>query len=297
MELKITTFNCENLFGRYRMLDLPWDKRPTGYEERIQVFDVIALEPGRTGAIKPKEIAAKQRITTANAILGAAPDILAVQEVENMSTLRMFNSIYCKNYFDRIISIDGNDARGIDVGLLIRKGCTAVITDVRTHVDDAKDGGYLPSSSRLDARNLGKAIFSRDCLEVDIKIKNSQFTFLVNHFKAQDGKASSTQKRITQSTKVKKLVDGLIADGKKPIVLGDLNIDIKQTDYDNSIDTLYNSTKLNDPFKSLPAVDLWSHYYSSQRKISRLDYILLDKSITVKSTRSEERRVGKECRL
>lgn len=284
MELKITTFNCENLFGRYRMLDLPWDKRPTGYESRLQIFDVIALEPGRSGAIKPKEIAAIQRTTTANAILGAAPDILAVQEIENINTLRIFNSMYCKNYFNRIISIDGNDPRGIDVGLLIRKGCNIDIVDVRTHADDAKDGGFLPSSSRISAVNIGKAIFSRDCLEVDIKIKNNIYTLLVNHFKAQDGKAASTQKRITQSTKVKKLVDGLIADGKKPIVLGDLNIDIKQTDYDNSIDPLYNSTKLIDPFKTIAAKDLWSHYYSSARKVSRLDYILLDKSITVKST-------------
>ena len=59
MQLKITTFNCENLFGRYRMLDMPWNKRPSGYERRIQVYDVVALEPGRTGRIKPKEISAK----------------------------------------------------------------------------------------------------------------------------------------------------------------------------------------------------------------------------------------------
>ena len=284
MKLKVTSFNCENLFGRYRLLDLPWDKRPSGYENRLQVFDVIALEPGRSGAIKPKEIAEVQRKTTANAILGAAPDILAVQEVENLPTLRMFNHIYCKNYFDRIVLADGNDARGIDVGLLLKKGLKAEIIATRLHFDEVIGGGYVPQTSRLSTQVTSKVIFARDCLEVDVKIKNTVYTFLVNHFKAQDGKPASTEKRIRQSTRVKELADNAFKEGKKPIVLGDLNIDVKQPDYDQSLDKLYKSTKLHDPFKNLPDEERWSHYYSSGRKVSRLDYVLVDKSLSVSGT-------------
>ena len=283
MKIKISTFNCENLFGRYRMLDKAWNNRPSGYEKYIQIYNVVALEPGRTGRIKPMEITVVQRQTTANAILETAPDILAVQEVENLPTLRMFNSIYCKNYFDRIICYEGNDIRGIDVGLLIKRGLKAEVLNIRSHADESLDGGFLKSSSRLDMRNVGRAVFSRDCLEVDIKINTTIITFLINHFKAQDGKATSTQKRINQSKRAKELAAKALSDGKKAIVLGDFNMDIKQKDYDNSIDELYNYSRLADPFKKITADDLWSHYYSSKRKVSRLDYILPDKSIAVDS--------------
>ena len=284
MQVKITTFNCENLFGRYRMLNEPWDKKPQGYESRIQVYEIVSLKPGREGRIKPYEIAVVQRKTTAYAILGTNTDILAVQEVENMSTLRIFNHIYLKNYFERIISIDGNDNRGIDVGFLIRRGFECEITDVRNHADEAIGGGWLPKSSRLDTKNLGKAIFSRDCLEVDIKIEHKVYTFLVNHFKAQDGKSSSTQKRINQAKRVKELTKKAIDDGKIPIVMGDLNIDVKQKNYDGSLDLIYNTTMLYDPLKYMvTAEDFWTHYYSpGSGKVSRLDYILVDKKLKSK---------------
>lgn len=296
MQLKITTFNCENLFGRYRMLDMPWNKRPSGYERRIQVYDVVALEPGRTGRIKPKEISAKQRQTTANAILETAPDILAVQEVENLPTLRLFNSMYCKNYFKQIICYEGNDIRGIDVGLLIKHDVPAEVLSIRSHADESTEGGLLPSTSRLDMRNIGKAIFSRDCLEVDIKIKNMVITFLVSHFKAQDGKPSSKQKRINQSKRTKELAAKAMREGKKAIVLGDFNMDIHQSDYDNSIDEIYNSRQLTDPFVHMAAEDLWSHYYSSQRKVSRLDYILTNKSLSVNAVEFFRKGLTPNCK-
>jgi exonuclease III len=282
--VKITTFNCENLFGRYRFLNKPWDERPSGFEKLIQVYDVIALEPGRSGKIKPVAIAQDQRKTTAKAILETAPDILVVEEVENLPTLRMFNSMYCKNYFDRVICLDGNDARGIDLGVLIRRGFEAEVLDIRTHADEAYDGKFLKSSSRLDTSSTKNAVFSRDCLEVDIRISGTVITILANHLKAQDGKPSSTEKRKKQCARILEIAEKAIADGKKPVVLGDLNIDVKQKDYDASLDELYNYKKLKDPFKDLPTADLWSHYYSSEKKISRLDYILVDKTLNVVAT-------------
>src|SRR5207249_233657 len=185
MKTKITTFNCENLFGRYKFLDVPWKEKQAGYENFLKISEVVALQQGRSGKIKPKAIAHEQRINTGNAILEAGPDILAVQEVENISTLRIFNHIYLKDYFDRILLVDGNDARGIDVGFLVRKGFKCDLLDFRSHADEAIGGGFLPKSSRLDTANLAKAIFSRDCLEVDVQLNGTVFTFLVNHFKAQ----------------------------------------------------------------------------------------------------------------
>ncbi|NOU20100.1 MAG: endonuclease/exonuclease/phosphatase family protein [Bacteroidales bacterium] len=282
--IKITTFNCENLYGRYRFLDKPWNERPDGYERLIQVSGVISLKRGRKGAIEPKKITEKQRKSTAEAILATLPDILVVQEIENIQTLRLFNCKYCNDYFDRIILLDGNDPRGIDVGVLIKRDFDAEILNIRTHADEALGGKTLKSSSRLNTKSTAEAIFSRDCLEVDIKIDGKTITLLVNHFKAQDGKPSSTKKRQEQSKKVKEIAARAINEGKMPIVLGDLNIDIKQKNYDGSLNEIYNYEKLDDPFKNKPEDELWSHYYSSDNKVSRLDYILVDKKLNVIST-------------
>ena len=125
--LRITTFNVENLFNRYAFLDLPWDQRH--YEQFVEATGVVSIA-SRQGDLVSYAITELQRNNTALAILDAQPDILAVQEIENIYTLRNFNDEYLDNYFDRALSIDGNDLRGIDVGLLIKKERKDSLVDV-----------------------------------------------------------------------------------------------------------------------------------------------------------------------
>lgn len=80
--------------------------------------------------------------------MGAKPDIMAVCEVENITTLRLFNAKYLHDYFDRCVLMDGNDPRGIDVGLLLRKGLKAEIMSLRSNADLAMDGSILPTTIR-----------------------------------------------------------------------------------------------------------------------------------------------------
>lgn len=297
-ELRITTFNCENLFGRYAILDQPPGTQVTHYEDLLQIREVVTLEPGRSGGVEPAKISEDQRTNTANAILEANPHLLAVAEVENLSVLRLFNSKYMQNAFDRILLIDGNDARGIDVGFLVRKGVAARILDIRTHVDDATNGGYLDKSNRLNSRVVGQAVFSRDCLEVDVQAEQGVLTFLVNHFKAQDGNPASTRRRCVQATKVADLVQQARDQGKFPVVMGDLNIDLKQRDYDRSLDPLLKLPVLYDPFAQLPDDERWTHYYSAKSEVSRLDYILLDARLasSVRGTDIFRKGLSKKCK-
>ncbi|MBM4381978.1 MAG: endonuclease/exonuclease/phosphatase family protein [Deltaproteobacteria bacterium] len=276
MQVRVGSFNLENLFNRYALLDEPWQNRD--YDKVVAAYDIASIA-SRDGDLVSYELTQLQRNNTALAIEHARPDILVVQEVENLIALRTFNDKYLDDYFDRLVLVDGNDPRGIDVGLLIRAGFQAEIVGVRTHIDDnknGKQGGVKRSANRAFGFTASNAIFSRDCLEVDVKVGGVVLTLLANHLKAQDGKASSVTRRLNQSKRVAALVDANIAAGRKPIVLGDLNIDSKAKQYDKSLDPLVKHKKLAD---TDPAGD-WTHYYASKKSVSRLDYILADKTLT-----------------
>jgi endonuclease/exonuclease/phosphatase family metal-dependent hydrolase len=278
MQIRLTTFNVENLFNRYAYLDLPWEGR--SYEKFVLATGLASIA-SRQGDLVSYPTTEIQRNNTAQAILDSRPDILTVQEIENIYTLRNFNDQYLDDYFDRMIAIDGNDPRGIDVGLLIKKGCSADVVNVRTHVDEGQDGKSVTRSA--DAAwgyRVFNALFSRDCLEVDLKVNKKFITLLVNHLKAQDGTAASVKRRTVQAKRVAEIAKAAADESRSPIVIGDLNVDPTVNKGDKSLDSLLKSSALKDPF---PA-GTWTHYYTSERKISRLDYILPHKSLKVVGT-------------
>ncbi|MFS8981113.1 hypothetical protein PO002_43180 [Cupriavidus necator] len=286
MKLRITTFNMENLFSRYAFLDKPPEQQPKNYTNLIRITDVVSLEPGRSGGVRPAPITEAQRKNTAAAAIEAKPDVMAVCEVENITALRLFNAKYMRNYFDRCVLVDGNDPRGIDVGLLVRKGLSAEIRAIRSYADVATDGSILTTTNVLDMKNrLGKAAFSRDCLEIDIDVAGKQLTFLVNHFKAQEIKGNAadttTDKRRRQADRAAKIAQHVKTRGRLPILLGDLNKDVSGLHYDGSLDPLMSSEIFVDPAKeAVPPNERWTHYYDSRRTVSQLDYVLVDQSLT-----------------
>jgi endonuclease/exonuclease/phosphatase family metal-dependent hydrolase len=106
--------------------------------------------------------------------------------------------------------IDGNDDRGIDVGLMTRAGYE--ITSIRSHVDDTVQVGR---------------IFSRDCPEYVIQTpRGARLVLLVNHLKSKGFGSTddSNKKRKRQANQVKEIYDRLVSSGEQNIVvLGDFN--------------------------------------------------------------------------
>jgi endonuclease/exonuclease/phosphatase family metal-dependent hydrolase len=302
MNLTITTFNLENLFARYATIDDPMEHN----NPRIVMTGVTSID--YEGNALSAATTAIQRNNTARAILDSKPDILAVQEVENLWTLRLFNDRYLSGYFGQLILIEGNDGRGIDVGLCIKKGLKASISGMRTHVEDLdpnrKDKSvtsvrryYNDSTNELTVSN---ALFSRDCLEVDIDVgttSTTALTFLVNHFKSQ----SDTQKvddtlRAAQAAKVVEYVKAAQAKGRKTIVLGDFNEDFtKKPSSLQSLQDLIAGNVLVDPFGSDADADRWTHYYDAASQVSRLDYILVDASLKVSSRAVLRKGISLQC--
>lgn len=273
--LRLTTFNVENLFNRYAFLDQPWQNRD--FEKFVLAVDVVSLA-SRAGDLVPYAITDIQRNNTAMAILDSAPDVLVVQEIENIYTLRNFNGIYLDDYFERILSLDGNDLRGIDVGVLIKRGRNDITVEgIRTHIDDTEPKKQI---TRRSVPNMGYlvtgAIFSRDCLEVDLDVAGTKLTVMANHFKAQDPTPKkSNPKRQRQAERVAESVNAAEAAGRAAIVMGDLNV----PPANKTIAAVTGHAKLQDPFGSFKNAEAWTHYYAGDRSVSRLDYILVSKKL------------------
>jgi endonuclease/exonuclease/phosphatase family metal-dependent hydrolase len=274
MTLNLTTFNLENLFSRYTLLDDPGARN----EAHVQLVGVTSID--YSGRPLPEALTLLQRNNTARAILDSKPDILAVQEVENLWTLRCFNDEYLGGYFDRMILCEGNDGRGIDVALCVRFGCDVKIEGVRSHVDDLNPADETATrvnryyNSSTNEITVNHALFSRDCLEVDIDAGGTRLTFLVNHFKSQDGTKKSDALRKAQAGRVASLVGEVQARGRRVVVMGDLNEDWSQHANLKPLQDLLATGKLADPFHG--AQDCWTHFYAATGEPSRLDYILVD---------------------
>jgi endonuclease/exonuclease/phosphatase family metal-dependent hydrolase len=153
------------------------------------------------------------RLNTAKVLKALKADVQCLVEVESRDTINSFSTDLLNTLkFGYNILIDGNDPRGIDVGLLSK----FPIKNLRTNIF-AKE---KPASKSF--------IFSRDCLEVELEIAAGKSLFLLcNHFKSKGfsaSQATSDARRKLQANAVKDILKNrynLKTD--MVVVLGDFN--------------------------------------------------------------------------
>jgi predicted extracellular nuclease len=151
---------------------------------------------------------------TALVIRDVNADVLGVCEAENRIVLDKFSEQLLRKVngtpYPFVMVIDGNDDRGIDVGVMTKADYE--IVSIRSHVDDEDE--------------LGR-VFSRDCPEYVITTPTGErLVALVNHLKSKGfGPASSSnQLRERQAKRVKKIYQRLVQEGEENVVvLGDFN--------------------------------------------------------------------------
>jgi hypothetical protein len=115
--------------------------------------------------------------------LGA--DIQAVVEAENQPSLDRFNTDLLAGQYDHVMLIDGNDTRGIDVGILTSP--QVEIRSMRSNVDTPDPGA------------AGEQLFSRDCAQYQCRLLSGATVWvLVNHFKSQSGGGGPKRARQAQ---------------------------------------------------------------------------------------------------
>ncbi|HET7443603.1 MAG TPA: endonuclease/exonuclease/phosphatase family protein [Solirubrobacterales bacterium] len=172
--------------------------------------------------LKKGEINQTATQNTARVMAEVDADVQVVVEVESRSALQRFNEYVLAQVlkeqghgqpFAHAMLVDGNDPRGIDVGLLTKAG--APIVGMRSHVDDDR----LKSEPRP-----GHAIFSRDCIEFEVAIGSGgpPLLMLVNHLKSKRDGGDEVRKR--QAKRVKEIYRDRRDEGwERIVVAGDLN--------------------------------------------------------------------------
>lgn len=262
MKLRLGTFNIENLFNRYRLLDKERGSR-TGKAVDPEVFvqngghiNMLGWSIDDFGPISKSARKATAKVITEN-----APDVLALQEVENLFALLAFNQKWLKKAYPYAMVIDGNDPRGIDVGVLSKFPLGAM----HTH-------RFEPERSPPSGRT-----FSRDCFEVEILVaKNKSLRLLINHFKSKLGGGES--RRREQTERVAEILKERYGPTLKGdfAVLGDLNNGPAAPELAKLVQ---NKHVENVVVTRLPEEEHWTHYYKKDKLPEQLDYILLSKSL------------------
>jgi endonuclease/exonuclease/phosphatase family metal-dependent hydrolase len=173
--------------------------------------------------------------------------------------------------------IDGNDDRGIDVGLMTKNEYN--IVRMLSHVDD-KD-------------HIG-TIFSRDCPEYEIETPQSKrLLLMINHFKSKGygDPVKSAEKRLRQSRRVREVYEERITSGYEYIAIaGDLN----ETPDQNPMDPLLRDGSTLTDVMSHPKFqgDGRPGTWGNGAKSGKLDYILMSPKLSDKVVKGGIERKG-----
>ena len=227
MSVTIGTFNLNNLFSRFDFEGVaegatPGDPTATIESQTKFTFDQpgsFVLREFKGKLVKGKPDAERAKLV--ERIKRMDLNVLAVQEVEDINTLKRFNLDDLGGQYDDVVLIEGNDPRLIDVGVLSNLPIGRVTS--WQHIPDPQ-----PDVA-------GERLFSRDLLEVQILERGSReplLTLFVNHLKSRlvpfgadpaVETPKNNHKRQRQATGAAEIIAAEMRPNSRFIVLGDMN--------------------------------------------------------------------------
>jgi len=221
--MTIGTFNLNNLFSRYNFKGEieAIHAEDTSVESELQYEfgpeETFKIRSYQGRLVKTKDPEKTQLI--AQRIKAMNVDVLAVQEVEDIDTLRQFNREHLDGIYRYTVLIEGNDPRLIDVGVLSKLPIGGVTSwQHAVHPDDPSE-----------------PVFGRDLLEVEILNPSRAerlMTLFISHLKSHyvdfrddpvAGEAANTQRRTRQAQVIAEIVKARTRPQSRFIVLGDMN--------------------------------------------------------------------------
>ena len=224
MKLTVGTFNLNNLFSRYNF-QAEIDRIPNAGTLPIAGAFAYAFGPNDTVKLRTymgRLVKAKEEAATAmivERIQRINVDVLAVQEVEDVDTLRQFNREHLGGMYPHVLLIEGNDPRLIDVGVLSRYPI----------------GGFTSWQHATHPAAPDALVFGRDLIEVEImNARRSErlITLFNTHLKSnyvpfnQDpvaGRTAANERRRRQAESMAKIIKSRTRPDSRYVVVGDMN--------------------------------------------------------------------------
>lgn len=224
MSVTVGTFNLNNLFSRFDFTadvstaspsPVKVEQRtefsfsdPTGFKLRTYM--------GRLVKGKPEA----ERKLIADRIKRMDLDVLAVQEVEDIDTLRQFVRDDLAGLYPHAVLIEGNDPRLIDIAVMSKLPL----------------GGVTSWQQTPDPLNPAELLFSRDLLQVEVLSEDRQrrlFTIFNNHLKSNyvpyDAKDPVAEKKRADELRRRQcegaaaIIAAQIANDGAFVITGDMN--------------------------------------------------------------------------
>lgn len=228
---------------------------------------IIKDEKGAEQTVWRSEKPVYQTEGLAAGIHSTNSDVVVMVEVESLVALKQFNSSFLRGQYQEFL-IEGNDARGIDIGILIKKTLPFEI-EMRTN---------------RDLSIAGNPIFSRDLPIVIFKEKYGKlptvkFILLLTHYKSKrptpkDGDGSD--KRLIQADYTRLFIEKLQLEFgiDTPIFLaGDFNNDVPTAPEFAQLRSL----PMLDPLDKFSPKQRFTHFYfnpQGQPEFHQLDAFL-----------------------
>ncbi len=200
---------------------------------------------------------------TARVIEEVDADVLCINEVESRPVLDNFNADRLDRRYPYNILIDcKTDPRGIDVGIYSKHPIGTVRTNIFATDDE------------------GTAIFSRDCLEVEVLTDQGPLHLLANHLKSKF--RGGDDKRKAQAQEVRRILEERYdLTTQRVAVLGDLN----DTPDSDPLSPLIGMAGLTDVLASSagpPADRRWTYRFEDE--FNQIDYILVSEPLAAAVT-------------
>lgn len=287
-DLRLATFNCENLMMR---CDFSHAGIARARERLTEVDDAnVAAQVDAAFNVLSED----DRTLTAEALALTGAEVCALQEVENLVTLTAFDTRYLTRWsgaeFEERVLLEGNDSRGIDVGLLSR----LPVIHYRSHARETYGTlGIAPPHGS----SVNDYAFRRDCLEADLVKDGRVLTLFVCHFKSMYGGRHKTRAiRQAEARAVRLIIERRFQrpEAEEWIILGDFNDYFERDGHrlsDHGLGPLIDDGFAVDLVThAIPdPMDRWTHHYNGDDTYGALDHIFLSPALAARNARPDVR--------
>ncbi|MFN7728265.1 MAG: endonuclease/exonuclease/phosphatase family protein [Bdellovibrio sp.] len=217
--ISIMAYNVENLFDELHDVNredftyLPVSTKMSSPEAKAHCMKQTGYRRVECEELNWDEAAVRKKIRhTSNSILqvyGRGPDVLILVEVENLRVLKRLNDEGLKDAgYSTVVLIEGDDMRGIDIGLLSRLPLAGEAKLHRVEFSPSKNPSRRPWGTR-------------GVLQVPLKLPNGKTLYAFGlHFPSQANPVEERQDAMNTLTKAIKA----LPEGSAWVVGGDWNI-------------------------------------------------------------------------